>query len=434
MRKPNFDINIFKQRRKNLAQELKGSAIILTANPEFIRNNDVHYAYRQDSNFFYLTGFEEPESILLFRPGQTEETILFVREKNVERETWDGFRYGPQGAEKEFLIDKAYDINEFSRLAPKLLMDIDKLYYRFFYFKEYDELIEKVILDVKQLRRRSGVGNLTVCDSYQLLGEKRLIKSDSEVKDMRIAAEINDYAHREVRKNLKPGINERTLHGVFLKSIMEKGAAREAYNGIFACGNNATTLHYVFNDQICREGEMLLVDAGPEYNFYASDVTRVYPVSGKFSSAQKRVYNKVLKVQKDIISRVKPGISPHELQRETVYQLTEIMLQEKLLKGNIEEAIKNLDYVKYYPHSVSHWLGMDVHDAGLSIINNESRRLEQGMYLTIEPGLYIPETDKDAPAELRGLGIRIEDNLLVTNEGSENLTAAIPKEVEELEN
>ncbi|MCB0391626.1 MAG: aminopeptidase P N-terminal domain-containing protein [Bdellovibrionales bacterium] len=434
MRKPNVDINVFIERRKQLAQLIPGSALILTAHPEYIRNNDVFHAYRQDSNFYYLTGFEEPESIFVFRPGCEKESILFVRNKDIERETWDGFRYGPEATQKEFKVDAAYSIDKFEEIAPKLLAEVDKLYYRFFYFKEYDSIIEKALLDTKDLKRRSGVGNLTIADSYQLLGEKRIIKDEFEKDQMRKAAEINTFAHTQIMKAIKPGINERELHGIFIQSIMSQGATREAYGGIFASGNNATTLHYVFNDQICKEGELFLIDAGPEYNYYASDVTRTYPVNGKFSDDQKRIYERLLQLQKSVIEQVKPGITMFNLQKFTISSLVDLMLDEGLLKGIKDELIMNMDYLKYYPHGIGHWLGMDVHDSGLTTIGGEPRQLEPGMVVTIEPGLYIPESDKDAPKALRGMGIRIEDNLLITENGNEVITEKIPKEISDLEN
>lgn len=433
MRKPHLDVNVFVQRRKQLAQLIPGEALLLTAHPEQIRNNDVYFPYRQDSNFYYLTGFEEPESIFLFRPGQDQESILFVREKNLERETWDGFRYGPEGAKEEFKVDAAYSIEKFNEMIPKLLEPTKKLYYRFFYFKDYDALIEKAILDLKNLRRRSGAGNMPIEDSYQLLGEKRLIKDNFEIEQMDKAAEINHHAHSEVLKAIKPGINERTLYGVFMRAILEKGAAREAYNGIFASGNSATTLHYVFNDQECKDGDLFLIDAGPEYNYYASDITRTYPVNGKFNEDQKRIYNRILTLQKQIIEKVKPGVTMFDLQKETVSHLVDIMLDEKLLVGDKAQLIKKMDYLKYYPHGIGHWLGMDVHDSGLSNIGGEPRPLEPGMVITIEPGLYIPASDTNAPPALRGIGIRIEDNLLLTKEGHRVISSNIPKEVGDLE-
>ncbi|MCB0355561.1 MAG: aminopeptidase P N-terminal domain-containing protein [Bdellovibrionales bacterium] len=433
MRTPTMDMKVIAERRKRLAQLIPGSALILTAHPEYIRNHDVHHPYRQDSNFYYLTGFEEPESIFLFRPGKNPESVLFVRNKDVERETWDGFRYGPEATKQEFQVDAAYSIDKFDELAPKLLEEVDKLYYRFFYFKDYDAILEKALLHTKSLRRRSGMGTLTIADSYQLIGEMRLIKDDFEVEQMRKAAEINTFAHTQIMKKISPGINERELHGKFIAAIMAQGAEREAYNGIFASGNNATTLHYVFNDQVCQDGDLFLIDAGPEYNFYASDVTRAYPVNGKFNEDQKRVYNRVLQIQKRMIERVKPGVTMSDLQHETISLLVDVMLDEGLLAGAKDQLIMNNEYLKYYPHGIGHWLGMDVHDAGLTIVGGEPRPLVKGMVITIEPGLYIPASDTKAPVALRGMGIRIEDNLLLTEDGHEVLSEQIPKEVSELE-
>jgi Xaa-Pro aminopeptidase len=249
----------------------------------------------------------------------------------------------------------------------------------------------------------------------------------------RRACEISSEAHVEVMRATKPGVNERALHGVFLRAIMERGCAREGYGTIMASGNGATTLHYVFNDQPCRAGDLLLVDAGGEFNYFTGDITRTYPVSGKFNPTQKRVYQKVLDLQKQLVAAVRPGTTRDLLQKQCIAGLTEIMIEEKLLTGRKEELIEKREFAKFYPHGVGHWLGMDVHDAGVIDINGEPRPLEPGFVLTIEPGLYVPENTPGVPDELRGLGIRIEDNILVTETGHENLTAKCPKEIDELE-
>ncbi len=423
----------FKKRREKLAEMVKGGALILTAHPEQIRNNDVHHAYRQDSSFFYLTGFEEPESFFVFRPGKNPESVLFVREKNLERETWDGFRYGPDAAKSEFQMDACYKMSEFSKKIIELLSEVDCLYYRFYNHGAYDKKIKAALLGVKNRIRRSGKGFLPVHDALEVVGEMRLFKSEYEHGEMKKAAEIAGRAHIDVMKAIRPGISERALHGIFLKSIYEQGCAREAYGGIFASGNNATTLHYVFNDQICKDGEMFLVDAGGEYNYYASDITRAYPVNKKFNSAQKKIYQKVLDLQKQLLEDVKPGIAVNTLQQTTLKGLTAIMIEEGLLKGSLEECLKDQLYLKYYPHGVSHWLGMDVHDSGLTTMNGEPRRIEPGMVFTVEPGIYIPADDKFAPKELRGIGIRIEDDVYVTQDGCDVMTSSTPKEIAEIE-
>lgn len=433
MRQPQFDMTAFKERRQKLGQLIKGDALIVAAHPESVRNNDVHHAYRQDSNLFYLTGFEEPESVLVFRPGHQPETVLFVREKNEERETWEGFRYGPEGAKEFFGADEAYVIEEFQERVPKLLSDVDKVYYSLFSNHEFDDQFKQALLSVKRMRSRSGRGILTISDCYSLLGEMRVRKSESEVATMKKACDISAQAHIDVMRAIKPGVNERALYGTFLQSIMQGGCAREGYGGIFASGNNATTLHYVFNDQVCQDGDLFLIDAGGEFDYYSADITRTYPVNGKFSETQKRVYEKVLSLQKHLITMVKPGMTKKSLQDETIRGLVDIMIEEKVLSGSPTQLIENLEYKRYYPHNVGHWLGLDVHDAGLSEVNGEARAFEPGFVLTIEPGIYIPADDDKVPEELRGLGIRIEDDILVTAEGHVNLTASAPKEVAELE-
>lgn len=433
MRTPQADMSIFKERRAKLAQRISGGALILTAHPEYIRNNDVHYPYRQDSNFYYLTGFEEPGSIFMFIPGAKEEAVLFVRDKDPERETWDGFRYGPEGAYKHFGVDAAYSIHDFMKLAPEMLKDVDKIYYSLFHNFSFDQKIHSVLEHVKVLNPRSGRGNLTIEDSYGLLGELRIFKSPYEIEMLRNACKLTSEAHIAVMKATRPGVNERALHGLFIKEIFERGAAREGYNGIFATGDNATTLHYVFNDQTLKEGELFLIDAGGEYLYYTADITRTYPVSGKFSAPQRRLYQSVLDLQKSLIDMVRPGVSLVDLQKTAVSVLTDIMLAEGLLSGDKERLIRDLEYKRYYPHNIGHWLGSDVHDAGLSKINGEPRRFEPGMVFTIEPGIYIPGHDQKAPAELRGIGIRIEDNVVVTEKGCEVLTSLTPKEVPDLE-
>lgn len=433
MRRPIYDMGVFRERRQTLAARMKGAALIVHANPEYVRNNDVHHSYRQDSNMFYLTGFEEPESILVFRPGQTPETVLFVRPKDVLRETWDGFRYGPEGAEKEFKIDKAYLIDEFDKVIVDLLKPVDRVYYRWQIDREFDRRMIDLLAAVRISQGRSGRGHLPVYDAWELIGELRLIKSVSDVALMRKACEITAKAHVEAMKFTKPGVNERQVMGVLLGSFLMQGAEREGYGSIVASGANATTLHYVFNDQPCRDGELLLIDAGAEYQYYTGDITRTFPVNGKFTDVQKRVYQGVLELQKDLIAKVKPGLIFKSLQDTTIEVLTDFMIELKLLQGTRSQLIESGAYRKYYPHGVGHWLGIDVHDAGLAIVNGEPRTIDVGMAFTIEPGIYIPADDLTAPAELRGIGIRIEDNIVVTPTGCEVLTSHVPKEAAEME-
>lgn len=433
MRRPVYDMGVFQKRRQALALKAKGSAVIVPAHPELTRNNDVHHPYRQDSNLFYLTGFEEPEAVLVFRPGQTPETVLFVRPKDVLRETWDGFRYGPEGAEREFKVDRAYLISEFDQVIVDLLKPVDRIYHRWNVSAEFDARILRALEAVRIGRGRSGTGCLPVMDSWELIGELRVIKSAYDVSLMRKACEISAEAHVAAMKFVRPGVTERQVQGVLLGTFLRLGATREGYNTIVASGASATTLHSVFNDQVCQDGDLLLIDAGAEYQYYTGDITRTFPVNGKFSAVQRRVYEGVLAIQKALIESVKPGMVFKSLQETTIEGLTDLMIELHLLSGSRSSLIESLAYKKYYPHGVSHYLGMDVHDAGLYILNGEPRRIEPGMVLTIEPGLYIPIDDASAPAELRGIGVRIEDNVVVTTDGCENLTHSAPKEVNELE-
>lgn len=433
MRKPAFDMNVFKERRKKIAAAAPGSAIIIPSNPDYIRNNDVHHPYRQDSNFFYLTGFEEPESIFVFRPGQTPETVLFVRPKDIERETWDGFRYGPEGAAREFSIDKTYLISEFDKVIRELLKPVECIYYRWNISREFDNRLLTIIDDVRSSMGRTGRGALPVHDSWELIGEMRAIKSEYDIKLMREACEISAQAHIAAMKFTKPGVTERQIHGVLLHSFYMQNADREGYGTIVGSGPAATTLHYTFNDQVCQDDDLVLIDAGAEKQYYTGDITRTFPVNGKFSPTQKRVYQAVLDVEKEIIASVKPGVVFKSMQERTVNALTDVMIEFGLLKGNRQQLVESLAFKKYYPHGVSHYLGMDVHDSGLHVVKGEPRKLEVGMSFTVEPGLYIPIDDESAPKEFRGIGIRIEDNIVVTSNGCENLTLSAPKEVIDLE-
>lgn len=432
-RTPSFDISIFKKRREKIGKTIPDSALVLFSNPEFIRNHDVHYEYRQDSNFFYMTGFEEPESVFVFRPGKKPETILFVRPRDELRETWDGFRYGPELAKKYFGMDEVHLIDSLDEKLPELLKDVKQTYFRLNQYKEHDEKFLKAIDKIRALLARGARGNIPVLDSFELLGEFRLIKDASEIEWQRAACEITAKGHLETMKFTKPGMNEKQIEGYIQFQFKNGLATRQGYNAIVASGSNATTLHYVYNDQECKKNDLLLIDAGAEYNYYTGDITRTFPVSGKFSKIQKEFYSHVLDVQKKVLSIIKPGIEFKVLQETTIDLLTQAMIDLKLLKGKKEKLIKDLAFKKYYMHGVSHWLGMDVHDAGLYQINNKSRKLEPGMIFTIEPGLYVPHNDGSAPKELRGLGVRIEDNILVTKKGYENLTELAPKEVGEIE-
>jgi len=433
MRTPSIDMNIFKNRRTRIGHDIQGSAIIIPAHPHYVRNHDVHHPYRQDSNFYYLTGFEEPESCLVFRPGKDPETVLFVREKNPERETWDGFRYGPEGAIKHFGADQAFPIGKLEEILPDLLKDVDKVYYQLIKNPQFDAVVMRAIETTAAKKYRSGQGLLPIFDSYPMLGEYRLRKENFEIEQIRKACKVSAEAHVEVMRTLRPGMNENAVHGIFIKAAMERGSQRQGYGGIVAGGNNATTLHYVFNDQTVEDGDLLLIDCGAEINYYTGDITRTYPVNGRFTPTQRRIYEKVLDFQKLVINMVRPGVEFDSFQKLTIERMTDIMIEEKALKGSRADLISSGAYRKYYPHGLGHFLGLDVHDAGRLTVDGKSRVLEAGMVFTVEPGLYFPKHDTSLPEDLRGIGIRIEDNVAVTESGCENMTAFAPKEVADLE-
>lgn len=433
MRKSTENIEIFKNRRKKVIEKLNGAALIVSAHPEQIRNDDVHHPYRPDSNMYYLTGFEEPESFLLIRPNLKPETVMFVREKNLERETWDGFRFGPEGTKQEFAIDEVYKIDQFEEKCVELLKGFEEVYYRLFKNPEADQKIEKILLQVKRAYGRSGYGLMTIKDADTFLGQLRVKKDELDLENLKKACEISAQAHVAAMKFAKPGINERQVQAVLAHEFYLRGSARPGYSFIVATGNNATTLHYNFNDQECKNGDLLLIDAGAEYNMYTGDITRTFPVNGRFTEPQKKVYEGVLKIQKELIAYVKPGIFFKDLHKMAEDKLTDLMFELGLLSGKKEDVMKANEHRRYYPHGVGHWLGMDVHDAGLYFNKGEPCPIEAGMCFTIEPGLYIPADDKNAPVELRGIGVRIEDNIVVTRTGCDILTSSVPKEVNEIE-
>lgn len=434
MRQPLENMRIFQERRQKVGDKLKDGILVVASMPEAKRNGNVEHPFRQDSNLYYLTGFEEPQSIFVFRPGRKPETVMFLREKDATRETWDGFRFGTQQTVKDFKIDEVYPIEEFPKHITALMNTADSLYFRFHKNPEVDRWMNEALLAQRLGMGRSGLGLLPVYDADEFLGEFRVIKDDYALHNHRTACELTAEAHTELMKYIKPGVNEREAEGFFIYQVMKRGAARMGYNSIMAGGANACTLHYAFNDEKLKDGDLFLVDAAGEYNYFTSDITRTYPVNGKFSAAQAEVYQAVLDVQKKVINAVKPGVPFNDLQDLGTQLLTEAMLELGLFSGRKEDIIAGGLQKKYYPHGIGHFLGMDVHDAGLYRSRSGQRReIEAGMVFTVEPGLYIPVDDKEAAERYRGIGVRIEDDILVTNSGFEVLTKACPKEIVEIE-
>ena len=410
----------FKNKRKQVAKALpENSALILGSLPEFFRQPDVPFPYRQDSNFYYLTGYKEPHCFFILKKGQgqnSSSSILCVSEKDPKKELWDGERYGPKKAKDVFLMDKTDSINNLDEVLRKNLQGVSTIFYNCIN-PQFDKKVQKMKAKIKSAR--------------EFLAPLRRIKDKTEIDFIKQAVKVSSHAHKKVAQALTPGINERALHGIFLKSMMEKGSEREGYHSIVACGNNATTLHYTRNNGICKKGELLLLDAGGEMHHYTADITRVYPVSGRFSKTQRTLYEKLLSLQKNLIKEVRPEISAKDLNKKMTEGITNILLEMQILKGYFKEHLDKKNYLTYCPHSVGHLLGMDVHDPPFS--KSEEPVLQPGMVLTVEPGLYISNADPQAPKSLLGTGLRIEDDVLVTEKGSLILTKSAPKEVEEVE-
>ena len=412
------------------------SVAIIPAAHEARRSYDTEYKFRQDSDFMYLTGFPEPDAIAVIDPAAKKPYTLYVRPRDPEMETWYGRRHGVDGAEKNYKADKAISIEKFQSELAKLIDGHEKLYYRFGVDEKLDLQILAYLSGQRQRRLKTAYPPHTIIDPTILTHEMRLHKTPDEVELMQKAATISAEAHVRAMKAVRPGMNEFQIESLIEAYMRENGASGVAYNSIIGGGHNATILHYVENNRPLNDGDLLLVDAGAEYDGYAADITRTFPVNGKYSQAQREVYDVVLDVQLQCIEATKTGNTIKGRQELSIELLTEGMKELGLLKGKTKDLIKKKEYMKYYMHGVGHYLGMDVHDAGRYFTDQtakNSRPFAPGMVLTVEPGLYIPPEDKSAPAKYRGIGIRIEDDVLVTEEGNRNLTAAVPKDVEEIE-
>lgn len=412
------------------------SVAIIPAAHEARRSYDTEYKFRQDSDFMYLTGFPEPDAIAVIDPAAKKPYTLYVRPRDPEMETWYGRRHGVDGAEKNYKADKAISIEKFQSELAKLIDGHEKLYYRFGVDEKLDLQILAYLSGQRQRRLKTAYPPHTIIDPTILTHEMRLHKTPDEVELMQKAATISAEAHVRAMKAVRPGMNEFQIESLIEAYMRENGASGVAYNSIIGGGDNATILHYVENNRPLNDGDLLLVDAGAEYDGYAADITRTFPVNGKYSQAQREVYDVVLDVQLQCIEATKTGNTIKGRQELSIELLTEGMKELGLLKGKTKDLIKKKEYMKYYMHGVGHYLGMDVHDAGRYFTDQtakNSRPFAPGMVLTVEPGLYIPPEDKSAPAKYRGIGIRIEDDVLVTEEGNRNLTAAVPKDVEEIE-
>jgi Xaa-Pro aminopeptidase len=409
------------------------SIAIIASAPAATRSNDTEYRYRQDSDFYYLTGFPEPEAIAVIAPAQQEaKYTLFVRPRDPEREIWDGRRVGVEGAVADYGADAACPIAEFPEKVRDLLNGARNLYYRLGVNPELDETL---VAHIRAMRMRTRLFRApdAIIDPGVILHEMRLVKTPAEIELMQRSADIAAEAHVEAMRAARPGMNEYELEALIEYIFRRNGANAPAYSSIVGGGANATVLHYITNDAPLRDGDLLLVDAGAEYQGYASDITRTFPVNGRYTEAQRDVYNAVLATQEACVEMVKPGVTMGELNQRATELLTERMLGLGLLTGEPEKLIEEQTYKRFYMHTVGHYLGMDVHDVGRYQVDGQDRQLEPGIIITIEPGLYIAESSEGIPDKYRGLGVRIEDDVLITPDGQRVLTAKAPKQIEEIE-
>ena len=423
--------------RSQLAEFMRrmrpNSVAIIPAAREATRSNDTNYRFRQDSDFFYLTGFEEPEAIAVIKPGETHEYVLFVRPRDPEREIWDGRRAGVEGAKSEFGAQESFPVTEFDAKLTEILNDAETLYYRLGVQRDLDDKIVREISRMRGLNRKPIHPPTTIVDPATIIHELRVIKSPDELELMQKAADIAAEAHVEAMKAARPGMREYELEALIEQVFRRHGAAGPAYTSIVGAGPNATVLHYINNDGELRDGELLLVDAGAEYKGYASDITRTFPINGRYSQEQREIYDLVLKAQMSCVEMVRPGVTHDELKQHSIEVLTEGMVELGLLQGEPEQLINDKKYEKFYMHGLGHMLGIDVHDVGAYYHGKESRALEQGVVMTVEPGLYIAPDTKDVPEKYLGIGVRIEDDVLCTNNGPRVLTSKVPKDPQEIE-
>ncbi len=425
----------YRQRRAQLMAQMEANSIaIVPTAVETVRNRDVEHPFRQDSDFYYLSGFAEANACLVLIPGREEgEYILFCEDKDPDMEIWTGRRAGPEGAAKDFFVDEAYPIEAIDSVLPTLIEGKARIYTEMGANSQFDTQLTHWVNQVKAMVRKGAQVPHEYSALDHLLHEMRLIKSSAEIEMMQKAADISAAAHCRAMKAAKPGCFEYQLEAELLHEFTREGSRWPAYPSIVGGGENACILHYTNNDMPIADGGLILIDAGCELDYYAADITRTFPVNGKFSPEQKALYELVLKAQLAAIEQVKPGNSWNAAHEVAVEVLVTGLLELGLLTGDIEQLIEDESYKVFYMHRTGHWLGMDVHDVGEYRINKEWRPLKEGMVLTIEPGLYIAPDCKDVDPRWRGIGIRIEDDVVVTADGHHILSHKVPKTVAEIE-
>jgi Xaa-Pro aminopeptidase len=428
---------VFRQRREALLHSMReraggGVALVPTA-PEVARNRDSLYPYRHDSYFYYLSGFPEPEAVVALVAGpEGDRHVLFCRDKNEEREIWDGFRYGPDAAREIFGFDEAHPISSLPEKLPEIASDRPALFTPLGLFEPWDRRVTDLLNDVRARARTGVAAPDEIFDVRAMLDTMRLVKDEHELALMRRACAISGAAHLRAMRATRPGMHEYEVEAELVHEFLREGARDVAYSSIVASGPNACVLHYRNNDRQMQDGDLLLIDAGCEYQGYASDITRTFPVNGRFSGPQKAIYELVLAAQLACIDAVEPGVPFHEYHKVAERVLAQGFIDLGLIEGPLDAALERGSYKRFYMHRAGHWLGMDVHDAGLYQVKGESMRLAPGMVLTVEPGAYI-RPGEGVPESFWNIGVRIEDDVLVTAGGRENLTPIAPKSVEDIE-
>jgi Xaa-Pro aminopeptidase len=422
-------------RRKDLMSMMADNSIaVLAAAPEQVRSKDTLYPYKQSTNFSYLSGFSEPCAVMLLIPNREQgECVLFCRDKDPLRETWDGLRLGPVEAKQTLALDDAFPIDDIDDILPGLLENKSHIYYSAGKDKAFDKQLIQWIDEVTLDKESDAQPCCEQVDLDHLLAELRLIKSAAEIKLMRKAADISAEAHCRVMRFCKPGQYEYQLQAEIEHQFMISGATGPAYTSIVGGGKNACILHYIENQSALKAGDLVLIDAGCEYQNYAADITRTFPVNGKFSAAQAAIYDIVLAAQTAAINCITPGVTYDQANKATIEVITQGLVKLGILTGDVDQLIAEGAYREFYMHSVSHWLGMDVHDVGDYKINNQWRVYEAGMLLTIEPGIYISADNQNVDKKWRGIAVRIEDDILVTKAGREVLTDGVPKQRDQIE-
>jgi Xaa-Pro aminopeptidase len=425
-------MNPYRERREKLAQQMAAGVAVIPTASEQLRNRDSHYPFRHDSYFYYLSAFPEPEAVLVLVVAETTQSILFCREKNLEREIWDGYRYGPDGAREVFGFDAAYPIEMLDAMLPKLLANQPSLFFDLGADTSWDTRVVGWLNSVRNEARNGVTAPTGIRDVRALLDEMRLFKDPHELDTMRRAADISGGAHRRAMQACGPGRWEYEIEAELLHEFRRHGAQAPAYTPIVAGGANACVLHYVSNNAQLAAGDLLLIDAGCELDGYAADITRTFPVAGKFSAVQKDCYELVLAAQTAALEKVNVGCHWNEPHEAALRVLVQGMIDFKLCAGSVDAVIESGDYKRFYMHKTGHWLGMDVHDVGDYKQGGNWRALAPGMMLTVEPGLYVRPDDK-VPESFWNIGIRIEDDVLVTPGACEVITHAAPRTIAEIE-